>query len=111
VAIGTLIAMLIRTLEFMYYSSIHILERSLWISSNKLFVMILEVCIIAVVSMFISELEMVSYISWVVYAIQIFVISSLVVLPINALIYRKEVTGIFNVMKNLISRSKIGGES
>jgi len=92
VAIGTLIAMFIRTVEFILHTSKHILKRSVWISFFRMLVIIIEVVIVYFVNLAVfNNLTILSYMSWIIYALEIFTITTVVVTAINYFIYNEEV--------------------
>lgn len=107
VAIGTLVAMIIRTIEFMYHTSKYILDRSIWYTFKRLIIIAIEVIIVVIISSLIPSIGVINYITWAMQAIIIAVIASIVVITINCLIYREDVKGIINIMKRIIFRKKV----
>lgn len=102
VAIGTLFAMFVRTVEFMIHTSKYILERKVLYSFNRILIIAIEVVIVYGINyMLFTNLEVTSYINWFVYAIEIFAITSIVTLIINFIVYRKEFYQIINILKNM----------
>lgn len=104
VAIGTLIAMFIRTIEFMYHTSKNILNRNFKKCLKHLFSILLEFVIVIFVSNFIPSMTTLSYINWIVYAIIIFIISFMIVLIINILFFKAEIKEVIYIFKNLKNR-------
>lgn len=98
VAIGTLIAMVIRTIEFIIHASKYILKRSPWVSFGKIGITAIQVLLITYVSKFLPQFQTISYISWIVYATEITCLASAVVAISNLIIYRND----RKAMKNLI---------
>lgn len=90
IAIGTLIAMIIRTIEFVIYASDNILKRSKKIAFKNFIICFLEISIILLLSQIIPTFTKQNYFSWFIYAIFIFIIISILVLSINFLSYSKE---------------------
>ncbi len=82
-AIGTLIAMCIRTTEYMYYASKHILQRRIWQTFKNVFVIVLEFVIISIIMNFTPEFEVYNYGTWLMKAIYVFGITLIVVIAIN----------------------------
>lgn len=80
VAIGTLIAMIIRTVEFMYHASKYILKRNLWYTFSKLLITLLEFVIVVLICNFIPKVEVTNYITWIIQAIIVTAISVCIVL-------------------------------
>lgn len=101
VAIGTLVSMTVRTIEFIYYSNKYILERNIFVSVNKLFVVILETILVVFISKLINMQIINSYLSWFLYAIFIFIISSIIIVSINYIFYKKEFKQVFKILKTI----------
>ena len=112
VAIGTLVAMLIRTIEFMYHTSKYILYRKLKENIKRSIILILEVLILVPVGMYISQfIKADSYIMWVVNAIIIAIMAIIIVVPINLIVYKKDAKGFFEMVKNIfipVKKQNIG---
>lgn len=112
VAIGTLVAMIIRTIEFMYHTSKYILDRSIWYTFKRLIIIAIEVIIVVIISSLIPSINITSYITWAMQAVIIAVIASIVVITINCLIYKDDVKGILNIIKRILKRDgKAKGEN
>lgn len=107
VAIGTLVAMFIRTIEFMYHTSKYILDRSIWYTFKRLIIIAIEVIIVVIISSLIPSIGVINYITWAMQAIIIAVIASIVVITINCLIYREDVKGIIDIIKRIVFRKKV----
>lgn len=95
VAIGTLFAMTIRTIEFIYHSSKYILKRNLIEPFKKLLVIIIEVLTIIVIINLIPLLSYSCYMNWLINGIIIFLITLIIVLPTNYIIYKKDLKNLF----------------
>lgn len=106
VAIGTLAAMLIRTVEFMYHTNKYILKRKQVTSIIRAIITIIELVAIVIVSRLIPKLEFTSYIEWIKYAIMILITSMAIVLPINLISYKADTKNLLNMLKRNISKSK-----
>ena len=102
VAIGTMVAMIIRTIEFMFYSSKNILKRDVKVTFGRLIPIIIEFIIMILVSSKIKVNYMNTYIDWTIYAIKIFALTNVVVLTINTLMYKKEMQQLINFLKEKI---------
>lgn len=101
VAIGTLIAMLIRTIEFIYHTNKYILERNIFINIKKVLSIIFEtIIIVLIVKLLPIDIKFNSYINWIIYAIIVFIISSIVTITINLLVYRNDVKDLMRLLKN-----------
>lgn len=104
VAIGTLIAMTIRTVEFLYYSSKHILGRKVFCGLKKIIICVCEITLIVFVINCIPRLDVISYSTWIVQALIVFGISCSIVILINSLIFRKEFKELFTLFKKVIKK-------
>ena len=106
VAIGTLVSVFIRLIEFIYYTAKHILKRSIIYSFKRLFVITIEVIIIILIVIFVlPSVEITNYFSWIIYAIAIVIVSSLVVLIGNCIFYFENVNRILEFLKLLMKNT------
>ena len=103
VAVGTLIAMTIRTVEFIYHANIHILNRKLLINIKKIILLIVESLLIFALCNLLPLLNNVSYFNWIFNALMVLCISSIVTLTLNFTFYNKEMKEFF---KLILRRSK-----
>lgn len=107
VAIGTLIAMLIRTIEFIYHTSKYILERSKWEAIKKIAVLSIEFILIVPVGMHIcNKYNVNSYITWCIMAIIVSIIVAILIVAINGIAYRKDVGTILDIIKRNFFRRR-----
>lgn len=106
VAMGTLVAMFIRTIEFMFHTSKYILNRSFFYTLKKLLVIALEVCIVAIVLNVIPSVNVSNYLMWGEQATIVTLITSIVVISINSLVYKENLKNIITILKKFIKRSK-----
>ena len=106
VAIGTIGAMTIRTIEFIYHTNKYILNRSIWISIKKIVIVILETILIICISNYLPYLDNISYLNWIINAIMVFVIACLCTIIINYMFYKKEFKDLFRILKAIIGRNK-----
>ena len=104
VAIGTLVAMLIRTIEFIYYANRHILDRNIWVNVRKIVVVIFETMGVILISRFIPMPEMNSYLNWILYAIEIMAVSVVMILPLNYLLYKNDFKDLWKILKKILRR-------
>lgn len=101
VAIGTLIAMLIRTVEFVIHTSKYILNRDVWISIKKICFVLVELFFLYLInSMIFKQVLINNYIDLILYAICVFFISFVAVLLFNLLIYKKDLKKMLIYIKN-----------
>lgn len=106
VAIGTLVAMFVRTIEFMYYSSKKILQRSSLYTFSRLIVIAIEVFAIILMMNFIFKTNITNYGEWALQAFVAFIITSIIVIPVNCLIYRKDTKDILDMIKVFLNKRK-----
>lgn len=106
VAIGTIIAMTIRTVEFVYHTNRYILNRKINESLKKIILVILETMIIVIGSQFLPLIDYTNYISWGINAIIIALLATIVTLIINFIFYKNEFKLLINILKNILKRKK-----
>lgn len=107
IAIGTLVAMIIRTIEFMYHTNKYILERTQIASLKRMGVIIIQLVIICILAKMLPTIEMVSYISWMLYALVIALITIIVVIPINLIIYKEDTKQLIKIIQNNFLKRKV----
>ena len=100
VAIGTLVAMTIRGIEFMYYSSRHILKRKLKYNCKYVLIIISEFFIVLLVKRLLPEVEITNYFEWIGQAFKITAIAVVTVVIINVIAYKKEVNEVMKFIKS-----------
>ncbi len=101
VAIGTLIAMIIRTFEFVYHTSKYILNRNIWMSLKKIGVILIELVFLYFINTLIFKQNLVStYVELIIYAICVFFISFIIVLSFNLIVYKKDLKNMIDYIKN-----------
>lgn len=106
VAIGTLVAMLIRSLEFIYHTNKYILKRNVMESVKKIIFVIVETLLVVLLSHFIPMPEMSSYFNWILYAIEIFIVALVVVVPINYSLHKDDFRDLMRTIKKMMGRKK-----
>lgn len=108
VAIGTLVAMIIRTIEFMYHTSKYILKRTLKEDIKRVCVVLIEMLITIPLGFYISKyIEVTSYITWVVLAMIVGIVAVIVVGLINGIVYRKDLRNLLDMLKRIFLRKKV----
>ena len=101
VAIGTIFAMFVRTIEFVCYTSKHILERSILYSIKNLMVVIIEIFIISIIVNVIPKHEIFNYKTWILDGVIITAISTVIVCVINCIVYKESFRYVLKQMKKL----------
>lgn len=107
VAIGTLVAMTIRTTEIIYYTSKHILNRSIMYVAKRIMIVVLEAITIVIVLNIIPTIKITGYMNWTLQAIIVIGISSIVVIPTNCLIFKDNVKIAIEKIKTILSKKSL----
>lgn len=108
VAIGTLVAMTIRTIEFMYHTSKYILKRRQMENVKRVIILIIETLIIVPIGFYISSFIAVnSYIGWIGLAVIVGIIDFLGVGITNSIIYRKDLKDLLGMIKRIFKRKEV----
>lgn len=111
VAIGTLVAMIIRTVEFMYHTNKYILERKQTESIKRVTIIAIETILVFLICKLIPDIEMTSYIAWIKYACIVLGVTLIIVVPINLILYKKDVKQLMNILKGILKRKKASNEN
>lgn len=106
VTIGTIFAMTIRTVEFVYHTNKVILERSMWVSIKKILLIIIETLSIIYLCKYLPYLDNINYLNWIINAIMTTILSFVVIMMINYLFYRNELKELLIILKKTIRRKK-----
>ena len=102
VTIGTLVAMAIRTIEFMYHTSKYILKRSKKQNIIRVLILVIQVIIISPTEInIIQSIEFNSYFTWIIVAGIMCVINFAIIGIINGIIYRKDLKDLWNMSKRI----------
>lgn len=100
VAIGTLIAMFIRTVEFVYHSSKYILQRKINDAVGRIILLFIEAILLVPIGMRVcNKYEYNTYLVWIIMSIVVSIIVAIIVLTINSLIYKKDVKAVIDILK------------
>ena len=111
ICIGTIIAMTIRTIEFIYHTNKYILTRNIMFSIKKIIFIIGESVICILLSKTIFLVDNTSYINWILNAFIIFITCSLVTFLINYFVYKKEIVMALNIVNNMIKKRRLNHEN
>ena len=99
VAIGTLFAMTVRTIEFMYHTAKYILKRNMLYAFGHLFITMMETVIIYIITnLLLKKIIFDSYLIFIKYGAIILILSTLIVLSINIITYKEQ----FKQMKDIL---------
>lgn len=100
VAIGTLVAITIRTIEFIIYTSKNILERDVLKSFKWIALITIQVLLVCFINyILLNNLIVTSYIDWFLYAIIIGLLSIIVIIGINFMINKNDIKSIIKLIK------------
>lgn len=101
VAIGTLCAMIFRTIQYALYLSKNIINRSIKHFILHVFSSLLIIIMVAFISkLYVSNIN--NWLDWIAYAFVTTAISILFTLFINVILFRKDVILFINKLKNII---------
>lgn len=106
VAIGTLVATLFRTVEFIRYVSKNQLKRNYSKPLLHFTLMMIETLFIFIIGNYFIAGGMTSFVDWGVHAIIVLLIACAVVVTMNLLVFRDDVRVLFGTAKKIIRRNK-----
>ena len=106
VAIGTLVSVFIRGVEFLIYTSKNILDRKVSKAIIRSCISIIQLIFITIIGNYFFDLEVLSYFNWFILAIKIFIIACIVIIPFNLLFYKTERKDFSVILKNIIGRKQ-----
>ena len=106
VTIGTIFAMTIRTIEFVYHANKYILNRSSLESLKKILLVIGETIIIVVICKYLPYTENISYFNWIINAIMVFIVAIVITIGLNFLFLKKEFKSLIKLFINMIKKNK-----
>ena len=95
VAIGTLISMLIRSINFIVYASKNILKVKVLNEFKIIIISFFELCFALIMSIFVLSIQTNNYVSWILYAIIVFIVSAIIIVTINFLFFKNDFKVIF----------------
>ncbi len=90
VAIGTIVAMTIRTVEFAYHTNKYVIRRNLFVSIKKILAVIAETIIIFILCSSINLPEITSITSWCTNAVIIFLVASVITFFTDLILFKKD---------------------
>lgn len=98
VAIGTLIAMIIRTIEIICYTNKRILKRSIYYSIKRIIIIVIEFIITYFLLKIISLNEVNDIYEWIKNAFIVTSITTIIVISINSIAFKENVKEIINFL-------------
>lgn len=106
VAIGTIISIAIRTIDFIYQVNKYVLKRSIVHSVKKIIVLILETLIIVLLSKYFIEINVTNYLTWVMSAFIVFIVAIIITVCSNFILFKNEFMETYHLFIPLIRRRK-----
>ena len=103
-AIGTIVAMTFRTVEFVYHTNKYILKRNIWHSLKKILLIILETILFVFICGNLMFLSNFNYVNWVINAMVVSSVTGILILFFNVLFFCSEFKDIIRILKFLISK-------
>lgn len=107
VTIGTIIAMTIRTTEFIYHANSKILNVNIFKSLKKIALLIFIIFLTFISAKKIFIIENSSYLNWIINAMIIFLYSSLLTFLFNFIFYRKNLKELLRIAKFILKKKSI----
>ena len=104
VAIGTLAAMTYRTIDLIIYVNKKILKRRVWTNIKKIIVIFIETIVVLLIASIIPQPIINSYLDWVIYAAIILIISTIIILPLNIVLYRNDYKETLRILRKAVLR-------
>ena len=105
VALGSLCAMLFRTVQMSLYASNHIVKRSFMVFVRKLVLSLATAAIIIALASLLPEMAEVSYLSWILHALPVFGIALGVTGLFAVLFYREELVMLWKLVRKVVGFS------
>lgn len=104
VAIGTVVAMTIRTIQYANYASKYILKREKTVYIKRFIVSFVSILVSMGIFLVFDIHKVVmqadTYLKWVIYSCCVFTVVSIIVVAMNFVFYRKETKACFGVLLN-----------
>lgn len=104
VTIGTIVAMTIRTIEFVYHTNKYILDRSMWESIKKILLLVIETLIVIFISKHLPFVENINYLNWIKNAIMVTISACIVTISMNYIFFKREFKEVIRIIKNFKRR-------
>ena len=104
VAIGTIIAMVIRTIEFIYHSNKRILKVDTFNSVKKIMLMSFIILMVSLLSNYFNLCSADNYLNWLIKAIVVFTLTTIITIILNIIAYNEKTIKIFKLASSIILR-------
>lgn len=92
VAIGTLVAMTFRTVQYVYYLSKNIINRSVKPFFKRTVISTVTILLSIVATQLLPSFDGVTYLQWIIYAIEVALVVAAVTVAVNIFLCRKDMT-------------------
>lgn len=106
VAIGTVVAMTIRTAEFVYHTNKYILKRNIWHSIKKILISVLTIAIVAIFMQIFYHPNPTGYLKWVFDAFVIAAVTMVLIIAMYSIFCREEMRLMTTQMKKILKHKK-----
>lgn len=104
VAIGTLVATVFRSFQYAIYLSKNIVPRSIFIFIGHIAVNIIVALITYLVSHFVFDMSVTTWLEWIILAIKITLVTVTVSGALHFVFYHKDIKNLFEKLKNMRTR-------
>ena len=101
VAIGTLAAVIIRTIELTYFASKYILERSITLAIKKVIESIIQNGVIFLIFSYFIKLETNTYLDLFKNATLVGLVSFAIIVPTNVILYNKDTKKVLKILSSI----------
>lgn len=104
VAVGTLVAMVFRTVQYAIYLSKNIIKRSIWIFIKRFIIYACAVALIIIVGR-LPHMAINTYMDWIVYAAIVTIIDFIITFVIGMLFYFNDIKDLYLVFKRIVKKA------
>lgn len=106
VAIGTMVAMTVRTAEFVHYANKYILKRSMLDSIKKIILIVVGTASVMILANYLPYLPNTGYANWVLNAIMTTVLAAGIMLIAFVIFFRKDLICFLTLIKSICKRKE-----
>ena len=106
VAIGTVVAMSIRTAEFIYHTNKYILKRNIWCTIKKILISVVTIAVVAVFMQIFYHPNPTGYSEWIFDAFVIAAVAMVLIIAIYSIFCRKDMGIMVVQMKKILKHKK-----
>lgn len=99
VALGTVVAMTIRTLDLVIHANKEILHRSISITLKKILLLAFLVVISSIIHNYVPVLKNTTYLNWICNAIICLSVTSIITVIFNLIFYKRDLLKILSILK------------